>query len=307
MIYYKKEAVFTDIRKSTLGRLHPVPAAVYFIAVTLITMFTKNPVLVAVSFAGAMVFMPFMASRRTLLSSLVWYLCAVLLITATNPLFSHMGDTVLFYVFNIKFTSEALLYGMNFALIFISVLTWCRCGSAVLDGDKILYLVGKLAPKTAMIISMTLRYIPLFSEQSKRIKRAQTAMGLYSSDKSSGEIKSGIRVFDSLIGWSLENAVETSNSMRARGYGSGRRGSYERYRFSRADALYLTLTLLFAGAAFAGLAFGGAEYEFYPTADKIPLEAADIISYVSFAALAVMPAISEISERIKWKYYESKI
>ena len=43
-------------RQTAFGHFHPVPAFVYITSLTLVTMFTSHPVILALSLAGAALF-----------------------------------------------------------------------------------------------------------------------------------------------------------------------------------------------------------------------------------------------------------
>ena len=91
----------------------------------------------------------------------------------------------------------------------VAVLIWFRCFNLVITDDKWLYLTAKISPKISLLLSSALRFVPLLKEQSKKIKNAQKAMGLYSSESWFDKLKSVLRVYSALIGWSLEKAVDT--------------------------------------------------------------------------------------------------
>ncbi|MGN1479522.1 MAG: ATP-binding cassette domain-containing protein, partial [Acutalibacteraceae bacterium] len=65
------------------------------------------------------------------------------------------------------------------------------------------------------------------------------------------KIKNAVSCVSILITWSLENAVETSDSMKARGFGGKRRTSYSRFVFTRQDLLLI----VFIAAADITVAF----------------------------------------------------
>ncbi len=66
---------------------------------------------------------------------------------------------------------------------------------------------------------MAVRFIPLFRRQAERVSLSQKAMGLYAGDNYMDKARGAARVFSILLTWSLENAIDTAASMRARGYG----------------------------------------------------------------------------------------
>ena len=290
---------------SRMNAFHPAVSAVYFLCVISVSMFSKNPVITASGLLGSVLLFPFLCDAETVAKTFGGLAVSAAVITVVNPFISHNGLTALFRIFNVTVSLEALLYGVNFAVIFSSVIIWGMCMNAVMQSEKTTYLIGSVAPKTAMVLSMSLRFIPLFAEKARRISRARKALGLAEGE---GRSKLGYasKNFSALIGWSLENSVETANSMKARGYGSSKRGTFFKYSFTVADGLMLAAAIVFTALNVAGQALGGG-FDFYPQIAKIPAAPTDIASYAAFFVLAVMPAAIETVWRIRWKYYESKI
>ena len=215
------------------SKIHPAVAMAYFLTILLISMFVNNPVINIISLAGALVFSVLIAGEKRSLSDIKFYLPLLLLVAVTNPLFSHNGNTVIFKVFNISITLEALVYGVAFGIILISVILWCKNYGLVITTDKFIYIFGKAIPKLSLVIIMILRFVPMFKQQLHNINRTQKAIGLYSSEKYSNKLRSAFNVFSILIGWSLENAVEVARSMKSRGYGLKGRTNYSIYRFRK--------------------------------------------------------------------------
>ncbi len=82
------------------------------------------------------------------------------MIAIANPLFNHRGSTALFYIGLNPVTLEALLYGVCSAGMLISVFIWFRCYLSLMTNDKFLYLFGRIAPATALIVSMYTKVDP---------------------------------------------------------------------------------------------------------------------------------------------------
>jgi len=90
------------------ARLHPITAFAYFLSVLLITMFSVNPVMVAISLAGGILFSASLSAPRAFFRDLLFSLPLYLLLSLTNPLFSHNGVTPLFFLNGNPVTLEAM-------------------------------------------------------------------------------------------------------------------------------------------------------------------------------------------------------
>ena len=287
------------------AKYHPVTLMVYFLSVLLVSMFLWNPILLLSSLLGSACFCAVLQSRKETALDLAFYLPLFLMVTITNPLFSHNGVTPLFFLNGNPVTLEAFFYGAAIAVMVISVMLWCKCYSKIMTSDKFLFLFGRAVPKLSLILSMALRFIPLFRRQSRKVSRAQKAMGLYSSKSYVDRVRAGMRVLMALIGWSLENSMETAASMQARGYGLRGRTQFSLFRFSASDGVMLTLSVLLTGVTLFGS--GAIEFFFYPRVSALQSSIGACIVYAAFGLLCFLPLILEGKESIQWRYYKSKM
>ncbi len=285
---------------------NPIVVFVYFMTVTGLAMFIMNPVILAISLLNAVICFLVTSDGRKSTSGLMFVLMFVVL-ALLNPLFHHNGKTVLFLINDNPITMEAFVYGVTAATMVISVIYWFRSFSLVMTGDKLIYVFGRFSPKLSLMFYMTLRLIPLYARQAKRIKDARRAVGAYEGDNLWAEIKNGIKIFISLAGWSLENGIVTADSMEARGYGSGHRTSFARYVFDKRDFAALTLILILGTVVVLGKATDVLSFTFYPEMKEIPLSLHAVSAYISYFVLTVLFWTNEIAERRKWKYLRSKI
>lgn len=288
---------------------HPAVSFTYFVFVIGAAMFINHPVLLIEALFGAILFrlMPERGRGVAFAKSAAFYLLLFFLITITNPLFSHDGVTTLFFVNGKPFTLEATLFGVAVAVMIIAVIVWFKCYNSVMTSDKFLYLFGGFVPKLSLILSMALRFIPMFAAQVTRVSRAQKAMGLFASDSTAARFKSAARVFYAVVQWSLENAVVTGDSMRARGYGTGRRTSFSLFRFTAGDGVLLTVIAILMAVVFAGKMLGGGDFTFYPRVSGGVFSPASAAIYIAYGLLSLVPFLLECEERLTWIFSLSKI
>ena len=77
---------------------HPAVSAVYFASVLLITMFSGNPFLAAVSLFGGAIFYVISEKKHNRIKEFGFYLLVFIVVSVSNPLFTHKGKTVLFFI-----------------------------------------------------------------------------------------------------------------------------------------------------------------------------------------------------------------
>lgn len=285
---------------------NPVTVALYYLSVTGITMFTMNPILHVLSFIGGVIHFS-MVKQKHKLSTHMMFLIIGLILAIIRPVFSHNGATVLFVVNDNPITKEAFIYGLNSAVMVVGVLYLFRVFSVIMTGDRLLYLFGSFSPKTALILSMGLRYMPMLRHQRRITADAQTALGINKDDNVIDRIKGSMNVFSATLSWGLENGIITADSMAARGYGSGKRTRYTLFEFGWQDIVIIVITLGLTVFVSVMLARGEFFAEFYPVFKMNPAEGAALAGYAAYGALLLIPVFFKIAGIIRWKYLTSGI
>lgn len=283
---------------------NPLAVAVYFLTVIGIAMFSMNPIVLFLSVAGSIALYLKRNGMRNIKIHL-YSMLIFLLMALINPLVSHNGVTVLFVLNHNPVTFEAFIYGIASSAMIISVLYWFRSFSQIMTSDKLLYIFGAMSPKLALILSMALRYVPLFGSQVKKVNNAQKALGLYKDDNIVDSFKGGIRVFSVMVTWALENGIVTADSMTARGYGIGKRTHFSIFKCRKQDVLLLLTSIILFALTLMGLLY--IEFVYYPAISMSISDSFGIAGYIFYGVLVFLPLIIEITEDIKWKYLKSKI
>ena len=288
-------------------RLHPITAFVYFMLLLLVAMLTMNPVIITICYLASVVFCGMLIGLRKLLSSLAYNIPIMLMIALTNPMFVHKGETILFFLNDNPVTKEAIVYGTFASMMIMSVFYLCRCYTEIMTSDKFIYLFGRVIPKLSLVLSMILAFIPKLKRKYKEIDEAQKALGIYATESYVDKIRSKMRVLSILLTNSLENSVDTADSMRARGYGLKGRTSYAIYRFTASDFTYLAFSIIFGVTTVVLIMLGASEFYYYPTISVIKGTPTVYILYSSLVLLAGSSIFMEVKENFLWRYLKSKI
>ena len=285
---------------NTFKNLHPITLICYFLSILTISMFSFNPVFVISGLFGAILYL-LMINNKASIKIFVGYLFLFIIIAITNPLFSHNGATPLFFINDSRITLEALLYGVFLSTMIIEVMLWFRCFNLTFDNEKLMYFFGKTFPKLGLIISMALCYIPNLISEYKSILSVQKTFG--------GKKGIGIYIksFSAVITQSLENSIEKSNSMSARGYGKAKRTYYSNFKFTKYDLLYLVITVVLFIMSATSIILNTAYFNFYPTIEMNSITFLSALSYIAFLLLSLLPFVFQVKEEINWKYLVSKI
>ncbi len=288
----------------TIGSMNPIAAAVYFLLTAGVAMFCMNPVILAFSFSGAVILF-FTRKGTAEMKSHLYTLLLFLIMALINPIVNHNGVTVLFVMNHNPVTLEALLYGIAASGMIISVLYWFRSFTDIMTSDKLLYIFGGLSPKLALILSMALRFVPLFTTQFQKTEQAQKATGLYKNDNIADTFRGKTGIFSIIVTWGLENGIITADSMTARGYGTGKRTHFSLFRMKKGDIFFILITALLFILTLWGISADAVSY--FPEISMPEMNFRVITGYVCYGILVFLPAILEIKEALKWKYLKSKI
>lgn len=281
-------------------RFHPVTQLVFFVFVFAFSLISSDPLSLSVCLLCSSFYTVKLQKKKAAVYIAKVILPLILLITVFNGIFAHYGVTVLFTPKSgNNITLEAFACGFANAVKFACMLLWLECFNEILTSDKIIFLFGRLSPKTALVISSVLRFIPLIRSQSAQISATQKGIG-NSPDAHGfiGKTKNAARRLSILVSWTLERGIDTADSMRARGYGLRGRTSYNSYTFTLQDALLLAFCAVDTIVMFALREKLAATYNpiiSIPTPDILSLCAT-----VLFTALMLTPVTIDLKEEKKW-------
>lgn len=282
---------------------HPVVNFYYFTTVILFSMFFMHPMFLIISFLGSFIYSVSLNGIKAVKFNILYMIPLLIFSALINPAFSHAGVTILLYFKNGNpLTLESIVYGAAAAVMFISVILWFSCYNAVMSSDKFIYLFGKIIPGLSLIISMVLRFVPKYKAQIKVISNSQKCIG---RDVTNGNIiqksKNGIKILSIMTTWALENAIETADSMKSRGYGLKGRTSFSNFRFDNRDKITLTAMVSFTIIILIGLLKGENTIVFFPAIKSVPITSFSILVYLSYLCFCLTPLIIDIKEEIIWK------
>ncbi|MBU5437890.1 energy-coupling factor transporter transmembrane protein EcfT [Tissierella sp. MSJ-40] len=295
--------------RDSFSTFHPIINFTYFIAVIVFSMFFMHPAFQGIAFISAFTYSLMIKGKSGLKFNILYMLPMLLFMAMINPAFNHAGVTILFYLKSGNpITFESIIYGISAAFMFITVILWFSCYNSVMTSDKFIYLFGRVIPALSLIFSMVLRFVPRYIEQIKVISNAQKCIG---RDISQGNIikraKNGIKILSIMATWALENAIETADSMKSRGYGLPGRTSFSIFRFDNRDKVIFGVMIGLIGIVLVGAAMGQNTIRFFPSIKIVNITVFSVLIYISYFILCMIPVIINIQEAIKWKHIESRI
>ena len=259
---------------------HPLTNLIYFILGFAAVFLAGNIIFYVSALAVLVIFNITLDKAHRLKKNLVFFIVIAFAMLILNPLFDQRGIIILFYMFGNPVTLESVAAGLERALSLLCVLVLFCSFNIVINQDKFLYLFSKFARQTAFVIMLAIRFVPALRRRVSEISQVSRTARTKSIIK---KTENGMNIILTLISWSLEDAVITAQSMRARGYGlKDKRTLYFKYKFKPRDFIFIFFNIiLFAASALSN----------------------NIIFFIFIPAL---PVITEIINYFNWSIYDAR-
>jgi energy-coupling factor transport system permease protein len=266
----------------------------YCAALALPALVFQSPLVLSASLIGLLAAARLARVGGELARAAVLAVPLALLVTAINPLVSQQGLTVLVdgpivpVLGNVDVTLEALVFGVVAGLRVLDVILAFALYSACVDPDRILRLVGRIAPRSALTASLATRAVPLLGRDGRRLAEAYTLRSAWRpAECLRDRVERAATLTRALGAGALERSVELAAALEVRGYGALGRFPATTSPWSRHD-----LAFAFAAGALVVLCIGGriaglAAFDPYPL-----LELAAGPADIAFSAALVVVALA---------------
>ncbi len=277
---------------------HPAAAFMYLACAVGFSMASLQPVLAALSLAGAFACSWCVRGLRRTAGTLGWAAALGAAMALANALLSTEGSTVLAAPFGRPVYLEGLAYGACAGAVLAATLLWFSSYAACMTADRSLALFGNLAPTVSLMVSQVLRLVPQFVSRGREILAVQRAVAAAAPATRRQAASDRLRAVSVLMGWGMEDSLVRGDAMRARGYEGGmRRTTYRRYRLQSADAALLAAVALLALAALPGFAAACMGFSFYPALGGL----SPWRCYVPYGLLMAVPPVLTAREWLRWR------
>ena len=287
---------------------HPFVLLLYYIAVIAGLMLNQHPIFLTAAFLS-IIFVNLILDKGIELNKWKYMIIFLgLFVFVFTPVFNQQGNIVLFELFSLAFYLEAVIQGGMIALTLSGILALFTTFNIVMTSDKFLYLFSKFFPKWALILMLALRFMPLFRKRLADIQDVQEMKGVSMKDgKLRDKAQNGMLFIQILLTYSLEEAVQTADSMSARGYGLQKRSQYKAYRWKSRDWAMLVLLLLFSLLTLIGWQSKATILTLTPELESILLQGHSWFYLLGWILLISLPIWTEGKEVIKWNFYQREI
>ncbi len=280
---------------------HPLVNVIFFAFSVGLTALSNDPRFIVLSLFFSFIYSVVLRGKKMILSNLLMIVSVTAVMAAINTLFIHNGATVLFFINDMRITLEALIYGIFSSFMISSVIIWFICFSEIMTSDKLIYIFGKTRPVLGLTLSMIFRFIPLLKERFNEIRLGQRCMKREGDERFIGKIRQFIKEVSILVSWSLESAIETSDSMESRGYGLKGRTAFHLFKFTPRDKRVLAGIAVLGLIGFGLCLSGKTDIFYYPEFVPARFDLTRAAAFTGYAALFVIPAVIDIRGKKKWK------
>lgn len=247
-----------------LIEIHPAILIAYYAILVLFSFLFNNPYYLLTFIFLMVLLILLQGAQKELIGQFKMFLPIAIFIVLLNSLFNYNGANRIYIWGNFFITLEAFCYGFLMAGTFLLILLTLLSYNKTVSYQNMLYVLSKRLPIISMILVMALRFIPLLQKRAEEIKKL---MGLNRDFKASGmisKVKGVGEIMGITVSWSLEEAMLTAKSMKARGYTASKRTSYLSYRLNGADFYFIVFLIIAAAVLVYGWANGYGRIDVYP-------------------------------------------
>lgn len=286
---------------------HPVVNFAYFVAVIGLGMFLMHPVCLIISLTSSFVCLALARGSHAVWRAVTGILPVMIVGAFLNSMFNHQGVTILAYLTDGNpVTLEAILYGIGASVMLGAVICLFSCYSFVMTDDKFMYLFGKIMPSMALVISMTLGFVPKFKKRFADVVKAQKGLG---TNIGQGgflhRTRCAVKIMSVMTSWMLESSVETAISMKCRGYGLRKRTSFSLYTFTNRDFRMLCFLICSTGYVIFGYYCDALYFSYFPVMISNGFTCFSGSVFAVYFLLCMMPSYVELKEWIMWRAMKS--
>lgn len=279
--------------------IHPVVQIMYFLFTLIAIMLLPHPIVLGIFTFCLSGYLIRNIGLKKFFKNMKIFLLLSLVLTIINPLFNQRGRNIVFQYGSRVITLEAIIYGFIMSLMFISIILLFQIFNLVVDSHKFIYVFSKIAPKSAFLSNMALRYMPLMRSRFQELLEINIQSEIDYSLKD--KVKVWGKVLSVLVTWSFEEAIITADSMKSRGYGLTKRTNYRIYRWKTRD--YAVLAIL--GTLLMGIMIfkfnNILSFTVYPRLDSLVFNPLNILAFIVVMVLSMMPYLIDEKENYKWR------
>lgn len=284
-----------------LKNSHPVALILYYLVLICVLTLLKDPILLLFCFLVMLLIgMQYLLGSQ-LVSEMYFIVAITLLTVITTVFFYHNGVTPLFYVNDQAVTFEVIVYAVALSVLFGALWLIIQLIIATLPSSSIIYVFTKILPALGVFMAMCIRFIPELKARYQAVIEAQNAIGYLSSPSFFEVMRLKMKIALESLYWTFEKSMKKAMMMSVRGFSSGKRSSYKKYRFQATDRILVIMAC--SVAIYYSVTFSTSTYYYFPALKAMTLYREQL----PYLLLILLPLGIEWKGWIQWYYYKSKM
>lgn len=287
---------------------HPAINLIYFVTAIACTIGFNQPVFLAISFACAFAYsvklrgvkaLPLNLALLPLMAAYTWWYSYYNHFGVTNLRTNFAGNWI---------TLESVAAGAAISVAAAAVVMWMSCVFTVVSSDKIVYLLGRISPKLSLFFSILLRMFPRCGRQISRINTARRGIGRGAGQGGLlAKASNSVKILSALISWTLEELVESSVSMRNRGYSLKGRTAFSIYRFDNRDRSLVLVMFACITLIIMAVLLDQTSIMFDPEIIMNRITPASVVFYGAYALLLLLPGALQTADEMRFRRNRKKM
>ena len=278
-------------KDTIVHRANPVVKLVWTVVIVIVAMLVEHPLILTLVFLSTL---PSVAAGRlwkqwrAIMQFAFWMGLVVIII---NCLAGSGGSHILWELSfslpvlgKIRITLEAIIYGVFMTVRLMTIISAFSIITFTIKPDDLLsaLIVMRIPYRTALLTSLSIRFVPTMFEDASRIADAQRSRGL-EMDKGSKleQLKNKASILPSLLSASLERTIQVAESMEARAFGSpAKRTQFFKVPFKKTDIVIIILLVSALAVVLYTFFVGNISYDYYPSLQNIALGTEALVAIV---------------------------
>ncbi len=287
---------------------HPMINMIFFLAVIVFTAMFRQPVFLAISYAASFIYSVKLGGVRALVLNMILIpliACYALFYASYNHFgVTNIGETAI----GNMVTLESLIFGFVIGMIIASEVMWFSCVHVIVSTDKITFILGRITPRLSLFFSIILRTVPRLKDRARKINTAQRAIGR-GADQGPWFCRAAnlARLLSILTTWMMENFIESSDSMKSRGYTLKGRTAFSIYRFDNRDRSFVIALFFAVTVLLAGFALDQTKTLYDPQIIINPITPMSYMFYTAYAFFCLLPMILQMIGEKKFARLQKRI
>ena len=289
----KSQLVFDQLNPIVIFAYYVIAIAFSMVFIHPIFLLAELVVVIAVNFNAK--------EQKKTFATLQGALFMMVFIVVLNPIINNRGAHIIWIIGGTVITAEAVVYGLLMALSLAILMLVFVSYNHSMTNHKFMYLFVRISPQLTLLTMITMRFVPLFIRRFTNIKNVQKTRGVQmETGKLRERAHAGMRLMEVLLTNSLVEALQTADSMTARGFGAQKRTSYQRYRFTQRDGWLLAGLVGISSFCFWQASHGVGRLPIYPVLGSVQLTGPGWLCLWFVLIIDSLPLLLEGWEYLWW-------